>query len=198
MVSHKLPITSRLPLIRGFFALANIETAGYQLPSKTIMSSQDEVIELEPCEAAEEYVDEAKPIHRWIRIILVLLTVPWLFVFFVAIFLLQPYEQGEPLRMGTHQQLGLPECNFKALSGLPCPSCGMTTSFALLVRADVWNSMRANFAGTMLASIGLLFIPWAFASAFFGRFVFIRSLELVVFRLAVVFLSSCLGVGRWC
>jgi hypothetical protein len=71
----------------------------------------------------------------------------------------------------------------------------MTTSFTLLVRADLWNSMRANFAGTILASFGLLFIPWAFASAFFGRFVFIRSLELVVFRLAIVFLVVLFG--RW-
>jgi hypothetical protein len=159
------------------------------------MSSEEEVIELEPCEAAEDSVDEMKPIHRWIRIFLLILTVPWLFVFFVAIFLLNPYENGEPLKMGTHQQLGLPECNFKAIAGLPCPSCGMTTSFTLLIRADVWNSMQANFAGTMLASFGLLFIPWAFASAFCGRFVFIRSLELVVFRLAIVFLVVLFG--RW-
>jgi Protein of unknown function (DUF2752) len=159
------------------------------------MSSEEEVIELEPCEAAEDSVDEVKPIHRWIRFLLLILTVPWLIVFFVAIFLLNPYENGEPLKMGTHQQLGLPECNFKAMAGLPCPSCGMTTSFTLLIRADVWNSMQANFAGTVLASFGLLFIPWAFASAFFGRFVFIRSLELVVFRLAIVFLIVLFG--RW-
>jgi hypothetical protein len=159
------------------------------------MSSEEEVIELEPWEAAEDSVDEAKPIHRWIRFSLLVLTVPWLFVFFVAIFLLYPYENGEPLPMGTHEQLGLPPCNFKTLAGVPCPSCGMTTSFALLIRADVWNSMRANFAGTLLASFGLLFIPWAFASAFFGRFVFIRSLELVVFRLAIIFLVVLFG--RW-
>ena len=35
--------------------------------------------------------------------------------------------------MGTHQQLGLPPCNFVTLTGYPCPACGMTTSFALLV-----------------------------------------------------------------
>lgn len=159
------------------------------------MSTEEEAVELESAVAAEESVDEARPIHRWIRIILIVLTVPWLFVFFVAIFLLNPYENEQALRMGTHQQLGLPECNFKALAGVPCPSCGMTTSFTLLVCGDVWNSMQANFAGTVLATFGLLFIPWAFASAFFGRFVFIRSLEIVVFRLAIVFLV--LLFGRW-
>ena len=55
--------------------------------------------------------------------------------------------------------------------------------------------MQANFAGTALATFGLLFIPWALASAFFGRFVFIRRMEMVVFRLAVIFLI--LLFGRW-
>ncbi len=160
------------------------------------MAAEDEVVELEPCETEEDSVDEAKPIHRWIRLILLILTVPWLLVFFVAI-MLDPYEKdGQALKLGTHQQLGLPECNFKMLAGVPCPSCGMTTSFTLLMRADVWNSMQANFAGTALATFGLLFIPWAFASAFFGRFVFIRALEVVVFRLAIVFLVVLFG--RWC
>lgn len=159
------------------------------------MSTDDEVVELEPYEAEEDSVDEAKPIHRWVRATLLLMTLPWIVVFMVAIQLYPYQENGEPLKMGTHQQLGLPECNFKALAGLPCPSCGMTTSFSLLIHADLWNSLKANFAGTALATFGLLFIPWAFASAFFGRFVFIRSLELVVFRLAIVFLVVLFG--RW-
>ena len=39
----------------------------------------------------------------------------------------------------------------------------MTTSFTLLVRGDVWNSLQANFAGTVLATLGLVFVPWALA-----------------------------------
>jgi hypothetical protein len=97
--------------------------------------------------------------------------------------------------MGTHMQLGLPDCNFKVLTGLPCPSCGMTTSFSLVMHADVWNSLKANFAGTALATFGLIFLPWAFASAFLGKFLFVRSLEMVVFRLAIIFLVILFG--RW-
>src|SRR5207247_577108 len=29
---------------------------------------------------------------------------------------------------GTHEQLGLPPCTFRLLTGIACPSCGMTTS----------------------------------------------------------------------
>ncbi|MBI2803494.1 MAG: DUF2752 domain-containing protein [Planctomycetes bacterium] len=163
------------------------------------MATDENVLQEEPYEAAEESVDDAAPIRYWARAILIGLTVPWILVFAVAI-RLDPYENGEPRRMGTHMQIAvgdqnLPDCNFKTMAGVPCPSCGMTTSFSLLVHADVWNSLKANFAGTGLATFGMLFIPWAFASAFFGRFVFVRSLELVVFWLAAVFLAILFG--RW-
>ena len=165
------------------------------------MTHDEEIIDLEPYEETDEdFEDRPSKINRWIRLLLPVLTIPWLIVFFIAT-TIRPYdEDGNPRRMGTHMQIGigdqkLPDCNFKEIAGVPCPSCGMTTSFCLLIRADVWNSMKANFAGTVLASFGLLFIPWALASAFLGRFVFIRSLEMVVFRLAIIFLV--LLFGRW-
>jgi uncharacterized protein DUF2752 len=159
------------------------------------MASDEEIIELEPYEADEDSVDEARPLRWWARGILIALTVPWIAVIITGLCLYPYDENGEPLRLGTHQQLGLPECNFKTLVGVPCPSCGMTTSFSLLLHGDVWNSLKANYAGTALVTFGLLFVPWAFASVFLRRFVFIRSMEIVVFRLAVVFLV--LLFGRW-
>jgi Protein of unknown function (DUF2752) len=159
------------------------------------MASEEKAVDLETYEVEEESADDARPIRYWIRAILLGLTVPWIAVLIVAISL-DPYEEnGEARKLGTHQQLGLPECTFKAIVGVPCPSCGMTTSFSLMMHADVWNSMKANFAGTALVTFGLLFIPWAFASAFLGRLVFIRSLEMVIFRLAIIFLV--LLFGRW-
>ena len=137
----------------------------------------------------------ARPrVHRWIRFGLVLMVAGWAVVFFIAT-QLDPYDNGQPRRMETHRQLGLPPCTFKDMTGLPCPSCGMTTSFALLIRGDVWNSLRANFVGTGLAAFGLLFIPWALASAAVGRLVLVRSLETLLFQLCMAFLV--LLFGRW-
>lgn len=135
-------------------------------------------------------------VPRWVRLGLVLMVLGWLAVFVVAAMLNPYFEDGTPRMMETHRQLNLPECNFKALTGgYPCPSCGMTTSFALLVRGDVWNSLRANCAGTALALFGMVFVPWAVATALKGRVVWIRSVEAALFRLCVLFMALLLG--RW-
>ena len=95
-----------------------------------------------------------------------------------------------PKNTGTHRgpPLNLPDCTFKEYTGLPCPSCGMTTSFSLLIHGDVWNSLKANFAGTALASIGLFYVPWSVLCAWKGRFLLIDSLEMTLFRLSLVFI----------
>jgi Protein of unknown function (DUF2752) len=83
---------------------------------------------------------------------------------------LNPYdEDGQALRMETHRQLGLPPCNFVILTGKPCPSCGMTTSFSLLAHGDVINSVKANWVGSLLAAYWFALIPWALFSAVRGK-----------------------------
>ena len=104
--------------------------------------------------------------------------------------------QGAPLRMGTHRQLGLPPCTFYTFTGgLPCPSCGMTTSFALLARGDVWNSLRANSVGTILALFGLVLLPWNVLCAVRGRTYFIASIEGALLKIVLAFVV--LMLVRW-
>lgn len=84
---------------------------------------------------------------------------------------------GEHRAMGTHQQMGLPSCHFLVMSGLPCPSCGMTTSFALLMHGDPIGSWRVNGVGTFMALYCLLSIPLALFGAIAGRLPVVHSLE---------------------
>jgi len=37
--------------------------------------------------------------------------------------------EPDPSGVGTHTRLGLPPCGFYTVTGIPCPTCGVTTSF---------------------------------------------------------------------
>src|SRR5215213_5852775 len=103
-----------------------------------------------PTEQSMDDAPRAGRANRWVRGALVLIAAGLATVFYVAT-RVNPYDaNGNPLRMASHQSLGMPPCRFKDMTGLPCPSCGMTTSFAHLVKGDVWNSVRANWVGTGL------------------------------------------------
>jgi hypothetical protein len=151
-----------------------------------------------PSQPSEDSWDEPLPdrqgLEVWVRVLLVLMALGLAAVFAVAIYL-DPYRGGQPLRMETHRQLGLPECTFKEMTRLPCPSCGMTTSFALMVRGDVWNAAQANFVGALLAAGCMLALPWSLACVVTGRYLFVRSLERTLTRLVVAFFL--LMLLRW-
>ena len=116
-------------------------------------------------------------------------------LFAVAAYL-NPYRgDGSARRMETHRQLGLPECTFKEMTKLPCPSCGMTTSFALAMRGDLSDAVRANSVGVMLALALLAAIPWCIASALCRRTLFVQSAERVLMIFVIGLLS--LMLVRW-
>lgn len=55
-----------------------------------------------------------------------------------------------PAGVGTHTQLGLAGCAVLARFGVPCPMCGMTTSFAHMAEGDLGRALRAQPAGAGL------------------------------------------------
>jgi hypothetical protein len=129
------------------------------------------------------------------RIALLLIVVGLGTVFTIAV-RLDPYEEdGTPRRMETHTQLGLPPCTFYKVTGMPCPACGMTTSFALLAHGDIGGSLQAHPIGTLLALFCLALIPWIVLCAVRGRLYLIRSVERSLTWLLFIFLVLLLG--RW-
>ena len=101
----------------------------------------------------------------------------------------------DPRGFGTHTQLGLPPCAFKVVTGNPCPTCGMTTSFAWFARGRLDRSWRANPAGSVLAPVSLLMVPWLLLGAFRGQPVGFRSVEGPV--LAVVSAAVAASLLFW-
>jgi len=51
---------------------------------------------------------------------------------------------------GTHRQLGVPACSFLVKTGWPCPSCGVTTSFAAMVRGRIALAFKAQPFGVAI------------------------------------------------
>ena len=53
--------------------------------------------------------------------------------------------------LGTHQQLGLPPCGFRLATGLPCATCGYTTSFTHAAKGRMGRALATQPAGAILA-----------------------------------------------
>jgi len=97
--------------------------------------------------------------------------------------------------LGTHQQLGLPPCSFRALFGLPCPTCGMTTAWSCLVRGQVAAACRANLGGAALGATAILAVPWLLAAAVAGRWLVVRpTAERVAWWLSAV---TAAALAHW-
>ena len=80
------------------------------------------------------------------RILSAVLAAGCLAVLIVA-WLLNPSSEG----LGTHQQLGMPECGWITAADMPCPSCGMTTAFSHAAHGDLLGSFLAQPMGMLLA-----------------------------------------------
>jgi hypothetical protein len=97
-----------------------------------------------------------------------------------------------PLAHGTHEQLGLPPCTFWVLFGRPCPTCGMTTAWAYLMRGEWTAAAQANLGGMLLGVLALAAAPWLLGSAACGRWLGISPSGKQAVSIAVVILSVTL------
>ncbi len=62
----------------------------------------------------------------------------------------------DPSGMGTHKQLGLPACSFVFSTGLPCPTCGMTTAYAWMMHGHPVRAVLAQPLGAVLSFATIL------------------------------------------
>jgi hypothetical protein len=101
----------------------------------------------------------------------------------------------DPSGSGTHTQLGLAPCQFKLRTGLPCPSCGMTTSFTYFARGNLLASLYLQPMGMMLALLTAAGVWVGFYVAAAGRPVY-RLLRFVPTGYYLIPLMAW-AVGAW-
>jgi hypothetical protein len=112
----------------------------------------------------------------------------------VALLVLAPLVTASLLRpspdgYGSHQALRLAPCRFMQQTGLPCPSCGMTTSWTWFVRGNLPASLYTQPMGTVLAAMCICCFWAALYCALTGRPVY-RLLRVIPSRYYFVPLLS--------
>ncbi len=72
----------------------------------------------------------------------------------------------DPSGLGTHRALGLPKCLFLEWTGLPCPGCGLTTSFVHLLHGHWREAFAVHPLGPLLYA-GFALLALACLAEFF-------------------------------
>lgn len=62
----------------------------------------------------------------------------------------------DPSGLGTHRQLGLGGCTILTMTGVPCPMCGMTTTFTHLAHLQVIPGVINQPFGLVLFSLTVM------------------------------------------
>lgn len=94
---------------------------------------------------------------------------------------LRPSPEG----VGTHQNMGLLACSMLATTGIPCPSCGMTTSFAWFFKGHLLASLYVQPAGFLAAYLTIVVACFSLYEGLTGRPIH-RMLRFVAPRWALI------------
>ena len=107
--------------------------------------------------------DEALPSDRTRRLVAGVVALGCVSVLAVAAGL-TPSGEGH----GTHEQLGLEPCGFLSATGLPCATCGMTTSWTHAAEGDYLSAFATQPFGAVLALLTSMVFWLALHVAVFG------------------------------
>jgi uncharacterized protein DUF2752 len=101
-----------------------------------------------------------------------------------------------PSGVGTHaSSLHMQPCHFLQTTGLPCPGCGMTTSFAWFVRGKLVAAVYVQPMGAALAALSAMAVWAGLYVALTGRPVY-RLFRLLPGRYYLLPLLA-LGLAAW-
>jgi len=101
---------------------------------------------------------------------------------------LKPSTEG----LGTHTQLGLPQCSWPTMWGIPCPTCGMTTAFAHTVRGRWLTAFEDQPMGFLLAVATMVWVMISLRALVTGRTWRLNGYRLTPLRVTLVIVGSVL------
>jgi hypothetical protein len=78
-----------------------------------------------------------------------------------AVLLIARLLQPSPNGVGTHTQIGLPPCAFLHFTGIPCLSCGLTTSVSHSARLHFYEALITQPFGLIVFFGAVLSIPFS-------------------------------------
>jgi hypothetical protein len=118
------------------------------------MITKEQVTEYPPVEGVPVVWPKAR---RAVGVTIARLSVALLAIFVIGV---ARWLVPSPTGTGTHTQLYLPACGFKVITGLPCPSCGMTTAFSYMAHLQIARGFSAQpfGAGLFLAVVATALI----------------------------------------
>lgn len=101
----------------------------------------------------------------------------------------------DPRGFGTHEALGMRSCGFILMSGLPCPTCGMTTAYSQMMHGRPLAAFVAQPAGFVLCLGTMVGAVLCLRIAILGRIPWINWDRIGPVRVMLGF--AALLIGGW-
>jgi hypothetical protein len=93
--------------------------------------------------------------------------------------------QPNPAGVGTHTSLGFPPCGFYAVTGVPCPTCGVTTAFVLGAHLQLVQSFFVQPFGFLVFVAVCATALTVILFLLTGRSVFKLKLKVNAYKIAI-------------
>ena len=99
----------------------------------------------------------------------------------------------DPRGFGTHVRVLPLPCPFHALTGLPCPGCGLTTAFCLAARGRWTDAAAAHYLGPAGYVATWVVLFWSIL----GTLGFTKGPARYIDRPGVLWVLAALMLGAW-
>ncbi|MEC8382644.1 MAG: DUF2752 domain-containing protein [Myxococcota bacterium] len=105
------------------------------------------------------------------------------------------YLEADHRGFGTHQQLGLGGCTFLDLTTLPCPMCGMTTTFTHMAHLNFYTAICTQPFGVVLYLITVSICIISLLEIIYPNWILSKLKPILLAREGLWFAMLLIGMG---